>query len=114
MDLPKRQPFSMAQVIWLIWKTTALSMGCVSVFPCWVDGPHGIMCQYWACHSIEEPSAMKFKRIAVETSKSVFTLHGVDEQGRPTLRQNLSRAQFGEFVGKVSPTEVVLEACGSP
>src|SRR5271165_7367583 len=78
------------------------------------NGAHGIMCQYWACHSIEEPSAMKFKRIAVETSKSVFTLHGVDEQGRPTLRQNLSRAQFRKFVGKASPTEVVLEACGSP
>jgi hypothetical protein len=35
---------------------------------------------------------MKFKRIAVDTSKSVFTLHGVDEQDRLILRQNLPRA----------------------
>jgi transposase len=56
---------------------------------------------------------MKFKRIAVDTSKAVFTLHGVDEQDRPVLRQNLSRARFEAFLGKMSPTEVVLEACGS-
>ena len=56
---------------------------------------------------------MEFARIAVDTSKSVFTMHGVDEQGRPILRQNLTRAQFEKFLGKMSPTEVVLEACGS-
>jgi len=56
---------------------------------------------------------MEFKRIAVDTSKSVFTLHGVDEHGRPILRQDLSRARFETFLAKTSPTEVVLEACGS-
>ncbi len=56
---------------------------------------------------------MEFKRIAVDTSKLVFTVHGVDEQDRAILRQNLTRAQFEKFFGKMSPTEVVLEACGS-
>jgi transposase len=56
---------------------------------------------------------MEFKRIAVDTSKSVFTLHGVDEHGRPVLRQDLTRARFETFLGKSSPTEIVLEACGS-
>jgi transposase len=56
---------------------------------------------------------MEFKRIAVDTSKSVFTLHGVDEHGRPVLRQDLTRARFETFLAKTSPTEVVLEACGS-
>ena len=56
---------------------------------------------------------MECKRIAVDTSKAVFTLHGVDEQGRPVLRQNLTRARFEQALGKMSPTEVVLEACGS-
>jgi transposase len=56
---------------------------------------------------------MEFKRIAVDTSKSVFTLHGVDEHGRPVLRQDLTRARFETFLAKLSPTEVVLEACGS-
>ena len=32
---------------------------------------------------------------------------------QPILRQNLSRARFEKFLGKVSPTEAVLEACGS-
>jgi transposase len=43
----------------------------------------------------------------------VFTLHGVDERGRPVLRENLTRARFERFLGKASPSEVVLEACGS-
>jgi transposase len=61
----------------------------------------------------EEPSAVECKRIAVDTSKSVFTLHGVDEQGRPVLRQDLTRARFERTFGEMPPTEVVLEACGS-
>jgi transposase len=56
---------------------------------------------------------MEFTRIAVDTSKVVFTVHGADERGRPILRDNLTRARFERFLGKVSPTEVVLEACGS-
>jgi transposase len=56
---------------------------------------------------------MECERIAVDTSKSVFTLHGVDARGRPILRRDLSRARFEEFSGKIPSTEVVLEACGS-
>ncbi len=37
----------------------------------------------------------------------------MDERGHPILRENLTRARFEKFLGKVSPTEVVLEACGS-
>jgi transposase len=56
---------------------------------------------------------MKLKPVAVDTSKSVFTVHAVDEQDRPVLRQNLSRVRFEKFVATLAPTEVVLEACGS-
>ena len=55
---------------------------------------------------------MKFKRIAIDTSKHVFTLHGVDEQERPVLRRELKRAQVEAFFAKQEATEVVLEACG--
>jgi transposase len=55
---------------------------------------------------------MKFKRIAIDTSKHVFTLHGVDEQERPVLRRELKRSQMETFFGKQDATEVVLEACG--
>ena len=33
----------------------------------------------------------EIKRIAIDTSKSVFTLHGVDAIGRAVLRRNLRR-----------------------
>lgn len=55
---------------------------------------------------------MNFKRIAIDTSKYVFTLHGVDDQERPVLRRELKRNQVEIFFGKQEPTEVVLEACG--
>jgi transposase len=55
---------------------------------------------------------MKFKRIAVDTSKSVFALHGTDAQDRAVLRRTLKRPQFEAFFAALEPTEVVLEACG--
>jgi len=55
---------------------------------------------------------MKFKRIAIDTSKHVFTLHGFDEQKRPVLRCELKRGQVHAFFSKLPRTEVVLEACG--
>lgn len=55
---------------------------------------------------------MKFKRIAIDTSKHVFTLYGVDEQERPVLRRELKRSQMESFFAKQEATEVVLEACG--
>jgi transposase len=55
---------------------------------------------------------MKFKRIAIDTSKHVFTIHGVDEQERVALQRDLKRSQVETFFGKQEATEVVLEACG--
>ena len=55
---------------------------------------------------------MELKRIAIDTSKHVFTLHGVDAHDRAVLRRELKRAQLEPFFGKLPPTEVVLEACG--
>jgi transposase len=49
----------------------------------------------------------------MDTSKYVFTLHGVDERGKALLRRELRRPQLAAFFGKLPPTEVVLEACGS-
>ena len=51
-------------------------------------------------------------RIAIDTSKSVFTLHGVDGSGRAVLRRNLRRSELAGFFEKLAPVEVVLEACG--
>ncbi len=54
---------------------------------------------------------MEYKRISIDTSKHVFTLHGVDEQDRVTLRRELRRGQVEAFFAKVLPTKVALEAC---
>ncbi len=54
---------------------------------------------------------MEVKRVAIDTSKHVFTLHGVDERERPVLRRELRRAQVAGFFAKLAPTEVVFEAC---
>ena len=55
---------------------------------------------------------MKCRRIAIDTSKHVFTRHGVDEQDRPVLRRDLKRHQVEPFFAKLPPAEVALEACG--
>jgi len=50
--------------------------------------------------------------IAIDTSKHVFTLHGVNERGKVVLRRELRRRQMAGFFGKQPATEIVLEACG--
>ena len=54
----------------------------------------------------------QYKRIGIDTSKAVFTLHGIDQQDRPVLRINLRRAQMIPFFTKLPPTEIAMEACG--
>jgi len=50
--------------------------------------------------------------IGLDTSKHVFTLHGVDAAGRAVLRRELRRGQLEGFFGKLAPVEVALETCG--
>ena len=55
----------------------------------------------------------QIKRVGVDTSKHVFTVHGVDEKDRPVLRRNLKRSTFLDMFAKLPPTKVALEACGA-
>ena len=55
---------------------------------------------------------MNLKRIGLDTSKAVFTLHGVDHDERAVLRRNMKRAEMEAFFAKLPPTHVALEACG--
>jgi hypothetical protein len=61
----------------------------------------------------EEPSADQITRIGMDTSKRFFQLHGVDAEGRPALRRQLTRAQLLPFFEKLAPTLVAMEACGA-
>jgi transposase len=54
----------------------------------------------------------QYKRIGIDTSTAVFTLHGVDQHDRPVLRINLRRAQMTTFFKKPPQTEIAMEACG--
>jgi transposase len=56
---------------------------------------------------------MEYKRIAVDTSKHVFTLHGIDASGAAVLRRDLRRGEVEAFFAQLAPCEVVLEACGA-
>jgi transposase len=55
----------------------------------------------------------KIIRIGIDTSKSVFVLHGVDAAEQPVLRRKLRRGQVLEFFAKLEPTKIGIEACGA-
>ncbi len=58
-------------------------------------------------------STMNIKRLAVDLAKEVFQLYGVDEQGNQVVERRIkSRQKFAEFVTKLGPCELVMEACG--
>jgi transposase len=49
----------------------------------------------------------------MDTSKSVFELHGVDASDQPVLRKKLRRRDVLPFFAKLAPTKAGLEACGA-
>jgi len=51
-------------------------------------------------------------RVFIDTSKSVFQLHGVDGQERVVVRRKLRRSELLGYFAKLPPTVVGLEACG--
>ena len=55
----------------------------------------------------------QIKRIGIDTSKAVFTLHCIDHTDKPVLRLNLRRAQMIPFFRKHQPTEIAMEACAT-
>ena len=56
---------------------------------------------------------MSIIRIGMDTSKSVFQLHGVDEAERPVLLKTLRRSQVIGFFAKLAPVMIGIEACGA-
>jgi transposase len=54
----------------------------------------------------------KIARIGIDTSKSVFQLHGVDDSEVVVLQKQVRRRHFLDFLGKLEPTTIGMEACG--
>jgi transposase len=55
----------------------------------------------------------KLIRIGVDTSKSVFQLHGVDKDERATLKKRLRRKDVIAFFASLATTKIGVEACGA-
>ena len=55
----------------------------------------------------------KITRIFIDTSKSVFQLHGVNSAEEPVLRRKLKRSQMLAFFSTLEPVVIGLEACGA-
>lgn len=53
------------------------------------------------------------KRVFIDTSKSVFQLHGVNAAEQVVVRRKLGRGDMVRFFARLAPTMVGLEACGA-
>ena len=51
--------------------------------------------------------------IGLDIGKSVFQVHGEDGAGRIVIQKRLSRSQVARFFGKLPPSLVGIEACGT-
>ena len=52
-------------------------------------------------------------RVGLDTSKSLFQLHGVNAADQPVLRKQLRRSEMIKFFEKLPPAVIALEACGA-
>lgn len=52
-------------------------------------------------------------RIGMDTSKSVFQLHGVDQSEAVVVRRQFRRAEMIRYFEKLPPALVAIESCGS-
>jgi len=55
---------------------------------------------------------MAIVTIGLDTAKSWFQVHGVDESGRVVLRRKLARGKVLQFFAGLTPCVIGLEACG--
>ena len=55
----------------------------------------------------------KITTVGLDLAKSVFQVHGADQDGRPVVRKKLRRAQVVPFFADLAPCLVGMEACAS-
>jgi len=56
---------------------------------------------------------MTIAMIGLDTAKTVFQVHGIDESGRAVLRHRLHRSELAGFFEQQPRCTVFLEACGA-
>ena len=63
-------------------------------------------------HSKRGGSTTELTTIGIDLAKSVFAVSGADRRGKVVMRRQLRRAQVLEFMGKLGPCVVGMEAGG--
>ena len=61
-------------------------------------------------NSVEGPMK-NIKVLGIDLAKNVFQLHGTDVKGKQVLSKRLSREKLPEFVVKLQPCLIGIEAC---
>ena len=56
---------------------------------------------------------MEIRTLGIDLAKSVFRLHGVDGTGTLVLQKKLRRGALLEFLGKLDPCLIGMEACAT-
>ena len=56
---------------------------------------------------------MQVNTIGVDLAKNVFQVHGVDSTGKVVISRQLRRKQVIDFLSKIPPCLVGMEACGT-
>jgi transposase len=56
---------------------------------------------------------MNITRIGLDTAKSIFQVHGVDETGKVIMKRKLQRCEMLRFFERLEPCTIYLEACGA-
>jgi len=55
---------------------------------------------------------MNITTLGIDIAKSIFQLHGTNEQGKVALKKRLRRSQLLAFMQNLPPCLVGMEACG--
>lgn len=58
-------------------------------------------------------SNQKIAVLGIDLGKQTFHVHGVDAQGESILRKKMTRTQLVEFLARLEPCLIGMEACGS-
>jgi hypothetical protein len=74
-----------------------------------VDGPNGIDVPYCGLSepATEEPPTMSISMIGLDTAKSVFQIHGVNEAGKVELKRKLRRSELITCNCSTHPPEAI-------
>ena len=54
---------------------------------------------------------MKVTTLGIDLAKNIFRIHGVDCRGAVVLRKQLSRKQMLQFLARLEPCLIGVEAC---